>query len=244
MVDGNISPVPSAPLIARRDVLLGSLLIGTAALSFARLPRTPIIGLPKKAAKDVIPRQIGSWAEVGSPDDIVLPPEDERSAAAIYDEQVMRAYANDRPEAVMLLVAYARSQSSMLMVHRPESCYPGAGFTIVSNDAVSIPLGSTLSIGGRFLTTRRDSRVEHVLYWTRFGNETPVDWDAQRWSIAAQALRGMIPDGALVRLSIVSQDASRSLSILREFAAELVRTAGSEGRGLLVGPANLAIEKV
>lgn len=244
MVDGNIPAMPSAPRIARRDVLLGSLLIGTAALSFARLPRTPVVGLTGAAAKDVIPRQIGSWAEVGSPEGIVLPPEDERKAAAVYDEQVMRAYANDSSQAIMLLVAYARSQSSMLMVHRPESCYPGAGFTIVSNQAVRIPLGSKLSLDGRFLTTRRDSRVEQVLYWTRFGNETPVDWDAQRWSIAAQALHGVIPDGALVRLSIVSPDASRSLSILREFAAELVRTAGPEGRGLLVGPANLEIGTV
>jgi len=236
---GNTPQMCAEPVIARRDLLLGSLLIGTAALSFARLPRTPIVGLTRGAAKDVIPRQIGSWAEVGSPDGIVLPPADERAAAAVYDEQVMRAYANDSSQAIMLLVAYARSQSSMLMVHRPESCYPGAGFTIVSNEAVRISLGPKLSIGGRFLTTKRDTRVEQVLYWTRFGNETPVDWDAQRWSIAGQALHGMIPDGALVRLSIVSPDASRSLSILRKFAAELVRTSGPEGRGLLVGPANV-----
>lgn len=242
MANGNIPLMPFAPRLARRDVLLSSLLIGTAALSFARLPRTPIIGLADAAAKDVIPRRIGEWAEIGSPDDIVLPPEDERAVAAIYDEQVMRVYANDSSQAVMLLVAYARTQSSMLMVHRPESCYPGAGFTIVSNEAVSIPLSSKLSIEGRFLTTRRDSRVEQVLYWTRFGNETPVDWDAQRWAIAAQALQGLVPDGALVRLSTVSQDAARSLSLLREFAAEMVRAAGSKGRGLLVGPSNLGIE--
>lgn len=231
----------NSALMARRDLLIGFMLIGTAALSFARLPRTPVIGLTRGSAQDVIPRRVEGWTEVGSPEDIVLPPEDERKAAAIYDEQVMRAYVNGRSDSIMLLVAYARSQSSMLMVHRPESCYPGAGFTILSNEAVKIRVGSQLSVDGRFLTTKRDSRVEQVLYWTRFGNETPSDWDAQRWSIAAQALQGFVPDGALVRLSTVSQDASQSLNLLREFAAELVRTSGPEGRGLLLGPANLEI---
>ncbi|WP_376768791.1 exosortase-associated protein EpsI, V-type [Novosphingobium chloroacetimidivorans] len=222
-------------------MLVGSLLISAAGLSFARLPRTPVIGLTRGTAQDVIPRRIGGWTEVSSPEDIVLPPEDERKAAATYDEQVMRAYAGRRSEAVMLLVAYARSQSSMLMVHRPESCYPGAGFTILSNEAVKIRIGSSLSIDGRFLTTKRDSRVEQVLYWTRFGNEMPSDWDAQRWSIAVQALHGYVPDGVLVRLSTVSQDALQSLNLLRLFAAELVRTSGQQGRGLLLGPANLEI---
>jgi EpsI family protein len=192
-------------------------------------------------AQSVLPRRIGRWLEIPPPEDIVVPPEDERNAAALYDEQVMRTYENGRSQQIMLLVAYARSQSSMLMVHRPESCYPGSGFTIVSNEVVQIPIGSGLTISGRFLTTKLDSRTEQVLYWTRFGNEMPVDWDAQRWSIAAQALKGMVPDGALVRMSIISPDASGSLAILEAFAADLVKHAGAEGQGLLVGPANRGI---
>ncbi|MEW9854473.1 exosortase-associated protein EpsI, V-type [Novosphingobium sp. M1R2S20] len=231
----------SDPSLTRRELILGSLILGTAAVSFARLPRTPVIGLAEGNSQDVLPKVVGEWVEIPSAEDIVVPPEDERKAAAIYDEQVMRTYQNGKSQQIMLLVAYARSQSSMLMVHRPESCYPGSGFTIISNDVVEIPIVPGLSVSGRFLTTKLDSRTEQVLYWTRFGNETPVDWDDQRWTIATQALKGKIPDGALVRMSIISPNISESLTILQSFAADLVKESGSNGQGLLVGPANRGI---
>ncbi len=241
MAKGRPYPSASETVLARRELLLGSLMIGAATLSFVRLPRTQIVGLTQGSARSAIPRRFGRWIEIGSQDDIVMPPEDERKAASIYDEQVMRTYQNESSQKIMLLVAYARSQDSMLMIHRPESCYPGSGFTIVSNDVVQIPLVSKLSIKGRFLTTELDSRVEQVLYWTRFGNQMPVDWDDQRWSIASQALQGMVPDGALVRMSIISTNASLALATLKEFAKDLVNNAGTQGRGLLLGPANREI---
>lgn len=229
------------PSLGRRELVLGSLLMGTAALSFMRLPRTPVVGMTEGDAQSAIPRKFGRWFEISPAEDIVVPPEDERKAAAVYDEQIMRTYENSSSQQIMLLVAYARRQSSMLMVHRPESCYPGSGFTIVSNDVVRIPITSGLAIDGRFLTAKLDSRTEQVLYWTRFGNEMPVDWDAQRWSIATQALKGLVPDGALIRISIISPDASEALETLKAFAAALVKHAAPEGRGLLVGPTNRAI---
>lgn len=233
---GNL-PAPSAAF-GRREFIVGAILAGVAGISFARLPRTAVIGLREGDMAGAVPRSLGPWRMIPPPENMILPPEDERMAAALYDDQLMRTYENDRSQQVMLLVAYARSQSSMLMVHRPESCYPGSGFTITSNEPATIPVASDFSINGRFLTAEMEGRIEQVLYWTRFGDDLPTDWDAQRQSIAVQGLKGLVPDGALVRMSIISPDAAGSLKLLQGFAAGMIRSSGPEGRGLLVGPAN------
>ena len=92
---------------------------------------------------------------------------------------------------------------------------------------------------GRFLSTQRDERVEQVLYWTRLGNEFPQSWDEERHFLAAQNLRGIAPDGTLVRVSSVDLDPESAYARLTQFAAAMYATAGRNGRALLAGPANV-----
>ncbi len=223
--------------VSRRDLIFGVLLLSAAGVTFARLPRETVIGMPRGTVEDAIPTIFGDWKE-SQQGDIVLPPEDERLAAATYDDQFFRTYVNANGDQIMLLIAYARTQSSMLMVHRPESCYPGSGFEISANDAVLIPLASEINIPGRFLSANKASRSEQVLYWTRFGNEFASDWDKQRQSIALQSLRGLVPDGALIRASIISSDADQSKALLEGFVAKLYEASNREARGLLAGNFN------
>ena len=168
----------------------------------------------------------------------VMPPEDEQKAAELYEDQLMRSFANSSGALIMFLIAYDRSQSGMLMIHRPESCYPGSGFTITDQRAVEVPLGPHVVANAQFLSARRDTRIEQVLYWTRLGNSFPRDWDEQRSSIARQNLRGFVPDGALVRMSMIDPDPVSSLATMRRFAANLFTSSGPGGRALLAGPAN------
>ena len=51
-------------------------------------------------------------------------------------------------------------------------------------------------------------------------------------------LRGLNPDGALVRVSAITSDAEGALAMLRQFAATLYGACGRDGRALLAGPAN------
>ena len=168
-----------------------------------------------------------------------MPPEDEQKAAGVYQDQLMRSFTDGRNAPIMLLIAYARNQSGMLMIHRPESCYPGSGFTITEQRAVEVPLGRNVVANAQFLSTRRDARIEQVLYWTRLGNSFPRNWDEQRSSIARQNLGGFVPDGALVRMSIIDPDPISSLATMRRFASTLFTVAGTGGRALLAGPANV-----
>jgi EpsI family protein len=221
--------------ISRRDAALGLLFGTAAAITFAKLPRQPIMALPNGNVTDAISVRAGAWAMV--PDaNFVLPPEDERKAAAVYEQQLLRSYGAGDTSPIMLLLAYDRSQSGMLMIHRPESCYPGSGFTITAERDVAIPLAPGITASGRFLSTVRDVRTEQVLYWTRVGNHFPVSWDDQRRSIAIQNLNGLIPDGVLVRLSVIDPDAEAARLTMMRFAATLFASCGAPGRALLAGP--------
>lgn len=222
----------------RRDALVGGALLMTAAVTWARLPNRRVVAITRGEVADTIPMQVGDWTGTSS-GDLVMPAEDERKAANVYDEQVARSYVNNEKSAeVMFVLAYDRTQSGMLMVHRPESCYPGSGFTITSDEPIAIRLATGLSVNGRYLSTQREDRIEQVLYWTRLGNEFPSTWDEERSFLALQNLRGLAPDGALVRLSLIDADASAAKEHLTRFATELYAASGRAGRAVLGGPAN------
>ena len=228
--------------MSRRDAVIGVALLATAGAAWVGLPRQRVTALEGRI-DDAVPTDLAGW-KPASDDVVVLPPEDERGPAGQYEEQVLRSFVNDRGSLVMLVIAYDRRQTGMLMVHRPESCYPGSGFTILDDRAVTIPLGSAISVPGRFLTTQRDTRVEQVLYWTRLGNEFPDSWDAERRSLAMQNLRGLAPDGALIRASIIDQDPVRAQHDLTHFLTTLFDASSARGRALLIGPANASAEMV
>ncbi len=221
----------------RRDALLGGAMLLTAAVTWARLPSRRIVAVAQGDVGDTIPIRVGHWGPAPN-GDLVMPPEDEQKAASVYDEQVLRSYVlSESSPAIMFVLAYDRSQSGMLMVHRPESCYPGSGFTITADQPVTIPLAPGLTPRGRFLSTQRDTRVEQVLYWTRLGDEFPNSWDEERRFLALQNLRGLAPDGALIRLSTIDPDAEGAKVRLTQFAAALYATSGRDGRAVLGGPA-------
>lgn len=227
------------PNLFRRNLLLGGMFLATAAAAFGRMPRERVVAVTRPDVNDVIPSAVPGWTAM--PDEgAVLPSEDERkAAAAAYEDQVSRSYTNGVDPTIMFVLAYDRQQSGMLMVHRPESCYPGSGFTITADHVADIPLSRTLIARGRFLSTRRDDRIEQVLYWTRLGNHFPNSWDEERQDLALQNLAGISPDGALVRLSCISVDVARSKSYLTAFAQKLYNSCGRDGRALLGGPATV-----
>lgn len=225
-------------MTSRRDAFLGGAMLLTAAATWARRPSRRIVAITQGEVADTIPMTVGNWT--GTVDsNLVMPPEDERKAANLYDEQVLRSYTRaENSDEVMFVLAYDRNQSGMLMVHRPESCYPGSGFAINADEPVTIPLAPNIFANGRFLSTQREERIEQVLYWTRLGNEFPNSWDEERRFLAFQNLRGLAPDGALVRLSLINADAEAAKKQLMNFATEIFTASDRAGRAVLGGPAN------
>jgi EpsI family protein len=222
-------------LVSRRKVLIGGALGLTAVLSELYVPTKSSPELSEKTFEALFPNRIHAWSYLSS-SGLVLPPADQLSRA-LYERLITRVYATGESAnaQVMMLVAYSSVQEGRLQLHRPEVCYPAAGFTINSNEPKSVVIAPSLSIPARYIVAEQGGKRECILYWTRVGPEMPQSWAQQRLMMARANLEGYIPDGLLGRVSIISNDPSEAFLILSSFIRELVDTMNLSGRQLLLG---------
>ncbi|UAK24145.1 exosortase-associated protein EpsI, V-type [Sphingomonas nostoxanthinifaciens] len=235
MSDGSSSEVgPATNFVpGRRDLLLGGLAAGTAALALAGMPRRRLMAIGPRQLDSIVPLQLGAW-QFETSSGLVLPPPDQL-AQILYDQQVMRTYSAASLLPMMLLMAYGSSQGGMLQVHRPEICYPASGFRLSETRVITLDLGNGHSIPARTFTATGGARTEHVLYWTRIGNMLPTSWTSQRVAVMRENLRGYVPDGLLVRISTVSENGAQAAEMLGGFARTMLDRIGPAGRRMLIG---------
>ncbi len=200
---------------------------GTAQL---RQPKVVNPVVEQEIFKDWLPDQAGVWQSLGA-GDVVLPPPDTLSGR-LYDNLVTRVYQGDGGEEVMLLLAYNNRQDGMLQVHRPEVCYPVGGFRLTRTQPSTLPLGSE-SVPSSQFTAISAGRTEHVMYFTRVGEEFPRTWAQQRTAVVQDNIRGIIPDGIMMRLSSLAPDHDRAMDSMRRFADNFYRAADPQLRKLL-----------
>lgn len=215
----------------RREALLGGALLATAAAGFALKPRLPEKLLGKVKLDTLVPSTFGAW-KYQPASGLVLPPADQLRDK-IYSQVVTRAYTRADGALVMLLIAYSGAQDGMIQVHRPEVCYPASGFRLTDNAAHDLVLAPGVDVQSRYIVAEADLRREQLIYWTRVGDYFPTKWSEQRWSVAKENFRGIIPDGVLVRFSTVGSGDERNL--LDAFARDLYAGIGMPLRRVLVG---------
>lgn len=175
----------------------------------------------------VIPRQFGNWTLV--PEISLVRPVDPEGyvptdiSRKIYSQEVSRGYTDGRGNIVMLLVAYGPVQNYRLKSHRPEICYTAAGFRVSNKTEASIPYRDGVApITAVRLITQRESRFEPVSYWMRVGNEISNSTVGNQLSRLKYGLRGMIPDGALIRISTIGLPAESSFKLQDQFVRDLL----------------------
>ena len=207
------------PQVDRRKVLLGLLFCSAAGLAAARQPSQHLDYLGKDKLDALVPKAIGPWKFVAA-SGLVVPPNDQLSRA-LYSNLLTRVYADGQNPPVMLLVAQSGSQTGVLQIHRPETCYTAGGYHISAVTPQPIPVGSTIVPANR-MDASSDGMVEHIIYWTRIGNRMPASWKQQRIAVAEQNIRGIIPDAILVRVSTVSDDADEASKTLQAFVQALI----------------------
>src|SRR5437868_9210360 len=110
-----------------------------------------------------------------------------------------RVYFDGENPPIMLLVAQSGSQTGVLQIHRPEFCYTAGGFELTGAPPQQIAIGPKV-LTTTSLDATAEGRTEHIAYWTRIGDRMPLSWKAQRWAVAEQNLRGIIPDAILIRI--------------------------------------------
>jgi len=217
--------------LSRRALMLGIGSAATAALAGLMTPRHYAPGVNQIRLDDIVPTLVGPWR--AQPSGAFILPQDAPAATA-YDQIIARRFAAPTGPDIMLVIAHGAAQSGLMRVHRPEICYTSEGFQIRDFHRLDLTVAHGQTIPAQTFVGVRDDRVESVLYWTRIAGFFPRDLMAQRLIMLRLGLEGLIPDGVLVRISALG--AGEAAPAMMQFARELVRQSGAEGRALLLGP--------
>ena len=185
--------------------------------------------------EQVVPARFGGWQEIDI-GQVVLPREDGSLEAKLYSEVLSRIYGNEETNGlVMLALAYGDTQSDLLQLHRPESCYPAFGFELSDfrQTAVELPLGASIPASSMIATA--PGRTEAVTYWTRLGEYLPTSQADQRLDKLRMAMAGIVPDGMLVRCSTIGTDSERNFAMNEQFLTDLVLAIEPQKRPAFIG---------
>lgn len=184
-----------------------------AALSSWRTPAAVTRPMTSEQFGNAIPARIGNWVSRRTAE-VVLPPQDDSNK--LYENLETRVYEADGLPAIMVLVAYSSIQQNDIQVHRPEVCYPASGYPVISQNPVDLHIAGR-KIRAKMVRAQRGGLVERVLYWVRVGDQFPTDWASQRLSMAFANLRGIVPDGVLVRISALEEPSGNVSDVLERF---------------------------
>jgi EpsI family protein len=136
---------------------------------------------------------------------------------------VGRGYTDGHGNIVMLMVAYGPVQNYRLRAHRPEICYTAAGFRIFDKTDTTISYrDGAAPIKITRMIAERESRFEPVSYWMRVGNDISNGAIDHQLSRLKYGLRGIIPDGALVRVSTIGLPREAAFKLQDQFIRDLL----------------------
>jgi EpsI family protein len=233
-VDRHLPPVaPLNPPLPRRQVLAGAGLLAAAGAALAFKPRAVLHTLGNAKLDALVPHDFDGW-HFQAASGLVLPPADQLRDR-IYSELLTRVYRHGDGSMMMLLIAYAGSQDGTIQVHRPEVCYPAGGFRLTDIEDRDVKLAPGVEVPTRYIVAETELRTEQMIYWTRLGHLFPRKWFDQKLAVVEENLRGIIPDGVLVRISTINEGDARAG--LDRFAAALFGAVGPRMKSVLIGPA-------
>lgn len=198
------------------------------------------VATPHPPLAQMIPRSFADWRAIPDLTSNVVNPDaanqGELNTQQPYTDVLMRVYANQRGDHIMLAVAYGAQQRQEIKIHRPELCYTSQGFEILARRKASVPLTGTHFEATRLLVLA-PGRVEAVSYWIRIGDIQDASAVQTRLYLFNQALKGRVVDGVLVRASqiVASVDGSSegSYQLQERFLSELLNSVDPSVRGIL-----------
>jgi len=219
----------------RRDLLMGGLLFSAFSASEWLRPRETLNLLGDKDLESLLPRAFGSWSSQYDPS-LVVPEREGSLADTLYSTLVTRRYVNaESGEELYLLTAYGANQTDALQLHRPEACYPAVGLPIQQREETVLALPSDRKIPTVELQAAGGGRVEDIVYWTRMGNEFPQSAGNQRSVKLGLAMQGLIPDGILVRASIIRRSDQPGFDTIKLFLGGLIAATNAEDGAACIG---------
>lgn len=168
----------------------------------------------------VFPAVIGTWKLDTNLPVGIISPDVEALLKKLYAQTLSRTYIGPDGSRIMLSVAYGGDQSDATRSHRPDVCYPAQGFQI--NSASSGLVGvQTGELPVRRMVAQLGARVEPVTFWFTVGEYTAVSGQDQKIMQLKYGLRGIVPDGMLVRVSSIGKDEAAEFKLQAQFIADM-----------------------
>lgn len=220
----------------RTALLLGLGMAGAAALSFVGIPRDKIADRWQTDLERMFPASLEGWRVDRSLPVILPAPDVQAKLDAIYNQVLSRTYVNASGDRVMLSVAYGGDQSDGMSAHLPEVCYPAQGFQVSGQKSATLTLAGR-TVPATKLLARQGARHEPVTYWLTLGETVAATRTERKLAQMRYGLKGMIPDGMLVRVSSIDRDADRAFQLQARFLDQLIRAIPGDQLSRVVGAA-------
>jgi EpsI family protein len=102
-------------------------------------------------------------------------------------------------------------------------CYTAAGFRVSNKVGATVAYRDGAEpIKLTRLIAERESRFEPISYWMRVGNDITTGIVDRQLARLKYGLRGLIPDGALIRISTVGLPQEASYRLQDKFIRDLL----------------------
>lgn len=207
-----------------KSIFLLLLMVVTAALGVVLRPTNSVADtLTPINLKEMVPGKFKDWTEDSNTNGQVIDPSQQQQLGKIYSETLSRVYVNSAGYRIMLSIAYGKNQSGNLQLHRPEVCYPSQGFQILSVEPTQLHFEG-LQIPALRINAKLGERIEPLIYWTVVGDQVATSMVRKRLIEVRYAMRRLIPDGMLVRISSIDRDSTAAASNQEQFASDLIES--------------------
>lgn len=184
----------------------------------------------------VVPEKFGVWRRDAAGGAAVVDPQTKAFIDSIYTRTLARLYVADDGYRVMLSIAYSRDHSDNRdSFHRPEICYPAAGFNILGQTDARIVTDFGDVSARRMITRLGAARPEPVTYWVTIGEHAVVTGMDRKLASLRYTTRGLIPDGLLFRVSSIDPNADDAFARQDQFIREFVAALTPQHRRRLAG---------
>lgn len=213
-----------------KNLLLLALMLVSAGLAAALRPTINLADeRPPINLKNMVPTEFADWREQLLNSAQIINPQVQQVLDKIYTEVLTRTYVNSKGYRIMLSIAYGKSQSDALQLHKPEVCYPAQGFALLNKQPGVLELGS-LTVPATRLVTELGQRREPVTYWTVVGDHVTKSSIDKKFTEVRYALKNRIPDGMLIRVSSIDGDTTTAYRNQDQFARDMVAAIAPANR--------------
>lgn len=226
------------------SILATVAILTTALCGDILIPRTLMASAnPSLNLETMIPQEFGKWKYcptlglvTPTVPEYVEANENTELEKRIYSQEIGRTYVDDEGHTVMLLIAYGPEQNYRLKAHRPEVCYTAQGFRVWDKTEHRLVMNKNASsFTLSRLITQRETRFEPVSYWMRVGNDVSSGIFDNQILRLKYGLKGLIPDGALIRVSTIGLPAAQSFELQDQFIRDLLGSISPSAQRFLIG---------